>query len=318
VDITCTVRHRFDFPLMVDSYGWVSLRPFRWIAETSSLETVIPLPSGRPVVGRLSSRLDREGRQRIRFRVTAGRVNAADRSLLRSRIRWMLRLDDDLREFHARCRSTAGFGWIARRGLGRILRNPTWFEEFVKVLLTTNVAWSGTRRMVDGLIDAHGTAVGETRSFPGPEVIAGCSERGLRAAGLGYRAPYLLTLADDVASGRLVLDDFADPDRDLDELADALSKLTGFGPYAVNALLLSLGRYDRLILDSWTRPTVARRYHGGRTIKDRTIERRYARWGEYRGLALWFDCAGESWMGTDGVPSVDDPRATSPTVEPPD
>lgn len=304
--LTFAVPVPFDFPLMVDSYGWVSLRPFRWIDDGARLETVIPLGPGRAVAGTIDSRIDRRGRQQIRFRVTAGEVGPDHRAELRARIRWMLRLDEDLDEFHARCRTTPGFAWIATRGLGRILRNASWFEEFVKVLLTTNVAWSGTRRMVDGLLDGHGAGVGHTRCFPGPEVIAGCTEAELRAAGLGYRAPYLLAFADDVASGRLVLDDFADPARDVDELADALGQLKGVGPYAVNALLLSLGRYDRLILDSWTRPTVAKRYHGGRAIKDRTIERRYASWGRYRGLALWFDCAHESWMGTSGVTSADD------------
>jgi 3-methyladenine DNA glycosylase/8-oxoguanine DNA glycosylase len=295
MDVTLTVRSPFDFPLMVDSYGWVSLRPFRWI--DGALEVVIPGPSGAPIAGTVTSRIDVAGRQKIRFRSRFESVDPSHRDHIRDRIRWMLRLDDDLEPFHHRCRSAPGFAWIAERGLGRILRNGSWFEEFAKVLLTTNVAWSGTRRMVDRLIEGYGPEVGDVRGFPEAAAIAGLTEAELRGAGLGYRAAYLLDLASNVASGRLDLEEFADPTRDTDELAAALSALHGFGPYAVNALFLSLGRYDRLILDSWTRPTVAKRYHGGRRIKDRTIERRYASWGEYRGLALWFDCAQESWMG---------------------
>jgi hypothetical protein len=46
-----------------------------------------------------------------------------------------------------------------------------------------------------------------------------------------------------------------------------------------------LGRYSRLILDSWTRPKYAR--VNGRKAADRTIERRFRRYGDYAGLAFW-------------------------------
>jgi N-glycosylase/DNA lyase len=50
--------------------------------------------------------------------------------------------------------------------------------------------------------------------------------------------------------------------------------------------MMMLGRYSRLILDSWTRPKYAR-LNGGRPVKDATIERRFRRYGPYAGLAFW-------------------------------
>jgi N-glycosylase/DNA lyase len=57
-----------------------------------------------------------------------------------------------------------------------------------------------------------------------------------------------------------------------------------------------LGRPDGLGLDSWLRREYARIHHGGRPVTDRTIARRYARFGRWAGLALfcemtrdWFD-----------------------------
>jgi hypothetical protein len=41
-----------------------------------------------------------------------------------------------------------------------------------------------------------------------------------------------------------------------------------------------------LILDSWTRPTYAR-LAGRGAVSDRTIERRFRRYGDYAGLAFW-------------------------------
>jgi 3-methyladenine DNA glycosylase/8-oxoguanine DNA glycosylase len=65
-----------------------------------------------------------------------------------------------------------------------------------------------------------------------------------------------------------------------------LLALPGVGPYAAaHVMLVSLGRYRQLILDSWTRPTYARLT--GRKAADRSIERRFRSFGDYAGLAFW-------------------------------
>jgi hypothetical protein len=50
--------------------------------------------------------------------------------------------------------------------------------------------------------------------------------------------------------------------------------------------MMTLGRYHRLILDSWTRPTYAKLV-GRKAVKDVAIERRFRRYGRYAGLAFW-------------------------------
>jgi 3-methyladenine DNA glycosylase/8-oxoguanine DNA glycosylase len=102
----------------------------------------------------------------------------------------------------------------------------------------------------------------------------------------GYRADYLRSLAKSVASGKLDLEALAD-ERELgdDEVAARLLELPGVGPYAASHVLMLLGRYSRLVLDAWTRPTYARL--NGRKAGDATIERRFRRFGPYAGLAFW-------------------------------
>ena len=65
--------------------------------------------------------------------------------------------------------------------------------------------------------------------------------------------------------------------------------------------MLMLGRYSRLILDSWTRPTYARLLGRKRPFSDRTIVRRFARYGPYAGLAFWLFLT-RDWI-TDEAPS---------------
>ena len=53
--------------------------------------------------------------------------------------------------------------------------------------------------------------------------------------------------------------------------------------------MLLLGRHSRLVLDSWTRPKYARLQGRpkGKLIADRTIQRRFRRYGDHAGLAFW-------------------------------
>jgi 3-methyladenine DNA glycosylase/8-oxoguanine DNA glycosylase len=105
----------------------------------------------------------------------------------------------------------------------------------------------------------------------------------------GYRGAYLRSLAADVASGELDLEALGRASRDElpdDEVAARLLALPGVGPYAAAHVMLLLGRYSRLVLDSWTRPKYAQ-LNGGRRTKDSTIERRFRRYGPWAGLAFW-------------------------------
>src|SRR5256885_13325676 len=58
--------------------------------------------------------------------------------------------------------------------------------------------------------------------------------------------------------------------------AARLLALPGVGPYAAaHVMLTSLGRYSRLVLDSWTRPTYGKLSGARGALRDATIERRF-------------------------------------------
>ena len=263
-----------DLPRTLASHGVASLPPSSIDEEAWTLE--VTLPSGR------AARTVRVAQGRPGF----AHVEGATKPIL-TQLRHMLRLDEDLSAFYAVAREDPTLAWAAA-GAGRMLRSPTVFEDVVKTICTTNCAWGGTIRMVTALVDQLGVAARTgKRTFPTPAAMAEAGEDFYRdVARTGYRGAYLRKLADDVASGALDLEELNDPDLPVEEVEARLLALPGVGPYAAaHVMLTSLGRYSRLVLDSWTRPTYAKL--AGRKTTDRTIERKFRRYGDFAGLAFW-------------------------------
>jgi 3-methyladenine DNA glycosylase/8-oxoguanine DNA glycosylase len=266
------------------SHGVASLPPAQIDEQTWTLETTLPVPRGARAV-----RVTPGPRRTARVELLGGTASPRVRDALLRQLRHMFRLDEDLSAFYAVARDDDDLAWAAE-GAGRMLRSPTVFEDVVKTICTTNCAWSGTVRMVTALVDHLGTAASGTgtRTFPSPRAMAEADEAFYRdEARTGYRGAYLRRLADGVSSGTLELERLNDPELTDEEVEDTLLALPGVGPYAAaHVMLTSLGRYSRLVLDSWTRPTYAALV-GRKQVADRTIARRFARYGPYAGLAFW-------------------------------
>jgi 3-methyladenine DNA glycosylase/8-oxoguanine DNA glycosylase len=178
-----------------------------------------------------------------------------------------------------------------------MVQSPTVFEDVVKTICTTNCAWSATVRMVTAIVEHLGEPAPEAppagpfgRAFPSPARMAEAGEGFYRdVARAGYRGSYLVALARSVADGALDLEALGRaPAEDLpdEELESALLALPGVGPYAAAHIMMTVGRYSRLILDSWSRPAYAKKV-GRKTVADAAIERRFRRYGPYAGLAFW-------------------------------
>jgi 3-methyladenine DNA glycosylase/8-oxoguanine DNA glycosylase len=264
------------------SHGVVDLPPLRVDVERRVLEVTLALPHGRPRTVEISERSKRRGRV-----VALGpSPRAREAASLVAAVRHILRLDDDLSGFYGVAAADPELAW-ATAGAGRMVRSQSVFEEVVKTICTTNCAWSGTGRMVTAIVGELGAeAPGGRHAFPTPVAMAEAGEDFYRdVVRAGYRGPYLRSLATSVAEGSLDLEEVRHPDLDDDEVADRLLALPGVGPYAAAHIMMLLGRYSPLILDSWTRPKYAR--VNGRKASDRTIERRFRRYGRYAGLAFW-------------------------------
>ena len=269
------------------SHGVADLPPNRIDEEARTLGTTVAVPRGRP-----QTVIVREGRGgKAAVTGPAGKRSEA----VLDGVRHMLRIDEDLSEFYALAAEDPDLAWVTQ-GAGRLMRSQTVYEDVVKTICTTNTAWGGTVRMVSAIVEHLGEpAVGGPGegpfgyAFPSPAAMAAAPESFYRdVARTGYRGAYLRSLAESVASGETDLEELAVADPEElpdDEVAARLLALPGVGPYAAAHIMMLIGRYSRLVLDSWTRPKYATL--NGRKAKDTAIERRFRRYGRYSGLAFW-------------------------------
>jgi N-glycosylase/DNA lyase len=227
-----------DLGLTVASHGWVHLEPWRWDGATGTLSHV-ELIGGRS--GTISvSQPD----PATLVAAWSGFSEAEGGEVLRRVARWVSADWDPGAAIAALGAAFADEAAIIARGGGRLLRGSTFYEDFIKTILTVNTSWSGTCRMTAALVAAPGGG-----AFPSPETLIDYGEERLRQiAKLGFRAPVVISatrrmLGDGVidAAGR------GDAER-LDH--DYLIGLKGIGPYAAAHCRMLLHDFSRIPVDS--------------------------------------------------------------------
>jgi 3-methyladenine DNA glycosylase/8-oxoguanine DNA glycosylase len=213
---------------------------------------------------------------------------AEDSDELRRKLGRMFQLGIDTGEFVALSRNSPAHAWVKSSGFGRLLCSATLFEDVVKIITTTNTMWRQTIRMTELIVEKCGRKTKSGRTFPTPEDVARFSADELQEdCRLGYRAKTIHALAIGIADGSIDMNALSDPAQSTEELFKSYRELPGIGPYGAAHLLAMDGRHDFIAVDTEFRRFVRERYHGGRPVSDRTMLRRYAKWGRWKYLAYW-------------------------------
>jgi 3-methyladenine DNA glycosylase/8-oxoguanine DNA glycosylase len=285
MNLNLTARRPFNFLSVVNSHGWVQMAPFRYDEAGRALSYTDRLSNGRVIDQRIT-----ETPQGIQVEVK-GRLGKAEQNEIAEKISWMFDLDRDFKIFYKTARKEPKLRNVQKLARGRVLRSPTFFEDVLKTILTTNTLWAATKRMNLNMIATFGDplAGSEFKTFPTPARIAASSPEALRAdIRVGYRAPYIHELAVRVASGELDLETYKTSSLPTLELRKELMKIAGVGPYAAANLLMILGRSDFIPIDSYAMKMVSLEWYKGKPVTSRQVEKRFAKWGEFKGLAFWF------------------------------
>lgn len=291
--LSITPSSPFNFESAAHSHGWVVLAPNTWDQEHQAVQRAERLSTGRVVLLNITG-AGSVKRPRIEMKINhSGKLSKKEKNELSFAVGRMFRVDEDLSEFYSIFKKR-GKGWAKlTAGSGRLLRSPTVFEDVVKTICTTNIQWGGTMRMVDGLVRTFGEryhGAPALRAFPTPEAMAAAPAKTFtETVRLGYRGDYIHTLAKRVASGELDMDVFRDSKTPSHELKKELLSIKGVGNYGAATLLMLLGRYDELAMDTVFREFVSKKYFNGHRPSDKEAQAIYQDWGKWKYLAFWFD-----------------------------
>ncbi|KVH88543.1 DNA glycosylase [Cynara cardunculus var. scolymus] len=169
----------------------------------------------------------------------------------------MLRLSKEdekqVKEFH-RLHEEA-----AKRGFGRLFRNPSLFEDVVKSLLLCGCRFQRSLEMAKGLCKLQKWLGKKCKwgNFPSAQELANLeSEELLRnKCKLGYRAGLVMCLAKAVTDGEIKLLDYELNNMQLgdeESMFQKLKTIKGFGDFVTCNVLMCMGFYDRIPIDSET------------------------------------------------------------------
>ncbi len=285
--LSIEIPNDFNFRNTVYSHGWSELLPFELDKETWRLRYVFFEPSNETSV---SASIYQDGEKLI-VEIDGNDADADfDRKII-SDIRHILSLDEVLSNFYELIGGNQDLSWICEANAGRLIRSPTVFEDLVKTICTTNCSWGLTQSMTANLVENLGVAAADGRkAFPTAKAMAEQTDEFYRKEiRAGYRSGYFVELAESVASGKIDPESWRDSKLPTSELKKEMKRIKGVGNYAAENLLKLVGRFDGLALDSFLRSEFYKKYNAGIECPDNVIESFYQQFGDYRGLAIWFD-----------------------------
>ena len=279
-----------NLAFVIDSHGWSDLLPNH--KQPQGLRRVTKLQSGQVILLDISAQETQE--QVIRLEVfSPAELSQGDKEEIFKTTRTMLRLNENLNDFYTLCRSAPAPWNKLQPGQAKLLCSPSVFEDVIRCICTTNIQWGGTKRMVNGLVNTLGESFADDpqlKTFPGPEVLAEAPAQIFsETVRLGYRSEYVHLLARRVTSGELDLEGLRSSSLPTADLKKELLKIKGIGNYAAATLLMLLGRYDELPMDTVFRSFVQRKYFNGEKVPDLQAAEIYQDWGEWKYLAYWYD-----------------------------
>jgi 3-methyladenine DNA glycosylase/8-oxoguanine DNA glycosylase len=294
MQFTLQAKSPFNLVTVTNSHGWVQLAPFSLHEDGVGFDYVMALDDGKVIEMSVTAVPDGA------HITTPTELNTAAQAELKAKTAWILGTEQDFTEFYAAAAQEPKLAHVQAKTQGRLLRSATVFEDIVKTILTTNTTWTGTIRMTDGLVQAYGQPLPDDPArfaFPTPERLAKADMDVLQGTvKLGYRAPYVLELAQRVASGELDVEGWKTAPSAISgqaviptaELRKQLLALKGVGPYAAAHLLIFLGHYDAIPVDSWALKLVSTEWYDGQPVSKKDVEAAFEKWGQWQALAYWF------------------------------
>ena len=269
------------------SHGWIQLAPF-YMLENNKILWAFNFTSVGPVMVEISF----TSTSNTVFAKIHEAITNSEAMYFRKQLEWMFRSNERFDQFWNQCKNDSKMFKIAEQQAGALLRSGSLFEDVVKTICTVNCTWQNTKKMINNICKNFGeqvpNATDEYFCFPTSNVIASASLENLRKARLGYRSSWIHKFAIGVSEGNVDLDSWV-KENNLFNLRDKLLSISGIGEYVADHILVMLGHYDFIPIDSIAKKNLSRVTNEPISLIRINANMRYKKWGKNQFLAYHFE-----------------------------
>ncbi len=285
-ELTLPCPKYYDLRTTCNAHGWIELAPFVWNEESGTLGATVSVnDSAVDII------IEQQKSNIIAHTYSYQQLTGKHLNEIQSLVKRILDLEvnnSKLREIAVE--NGIEYSSLIENGAGRILHSPTLWEDAAKTLFTTNCSWALTKKISDEICSSLSTSTSPLGSyfFPSPEKVATLTESELRnSVPIGYRAPYLLSLAKEFLDNQVLMK-LEDKLLSFNEAKSIIMSFKGFGSYATTHVLVMAGYFDEIPVDSVVKSYLKNSYGDDFSIP-LIIENVYGKWGKYKWWGMKLD-----------------------------
>ncbi len=283
-DRLCTPAVPFNLEAVVKTHGWFQLAPFYWQEREKTLNWVMRPDDKVRCVSLVQA--DRKS-----VKMSCPGLSEREWKIVAAKFHHVFNLGLDLSPFYRQCAADPVLRLLRRKGLGRIQRSESVYEDVFKSICGTNTLWKQAVRMVGAVAELGDRApLVPFRTFPTPETVLEAGKRYLVEKGrVGYRADSLIALCERAARGDAEAERVQNGEVRGAELLTFFVGYRGIGKITARYLAALYGYFGELAVDSAVIAYMAKTHFGGRRPTEKEVQDHYGRFGEWRYLAYWME-----------------------------
>lgn len=297
MNFSLDIHNPFSLAATVKTHGWFQLAPFRWDNGAQTLRWAMQ-PDEQPpfvVTIRECEQLKPVG---ARLVLQTERSGAHIQKTITDKIHHIFNLDLDLAEFYLVCKRYPALNQVQNKGMGRLMRTESVYEDVFKSICGTNVQWKQAVTMINNIARLGSPVAGtDMRTFPGPQQVLQAGEQFLKDTGrVGYRSNSLIALCEHFTKPDPLQVPVEKGELSYPELCKYFLGFKGIGKVTARYLCALYGRFDELAVDSLVISYMTKTHFNGVRPDVKQIEDFYAEFGRWKYLAYWMEfIVNEGW-----------------------
>ncbi|NIA30244.1 MAG: hypothetical protein GWP06_10070 [Actinobacteria bacterium] len=279
----------FNLETTLKTHGWFQLTPFYWDEENKVLNWAVNI-NDNPKWVTVRQEKTVSNSALLQFAVHTESSDPDEKEII-GKFRHIFNLDLDLGEFYKISAKHPLLDQVEKRGMGRLMRAGSVYEDIFKSICGTNVQWKQAVKMINNIAQLGEPVPGtEYRIFPKPKAVLNAGEKFLKDVGrVGYRSSYLIELCQRFADGESEALAVENGEKTGIELYKYFLEFKGIGKTTARYLSALYGYFEDMAVDSLVLSYMAKTHFGGEKPTEKQVEEFYAKFGRWRYLAYWME-----------------------------